>query len=140
MCWVENPPHSCGICKMAAYAHGIHFYQYTHKKIGLNKALVVKGSLFSPIINYSYAIIFTGINCKEELFNIKNVHISLLATRSLAFPLAPISGISASFPLKVSLPRIFFLSAHPSKHTPNSPSPPPASPAPPSHSIRLESS
>ena len=35
-----------------------------------------------------YAIIFTGINCREEIFKIKNVHISLLAIRS-CFPFFP---------------------------------------------------
>ena len=35
-----------------------------------------------------YAIIFTGINCREEIFKIKNVHISLLAILS-RFPFFP---------------------------------------------------
>ena len=30
-----------------------------------------------------YAMIFTGINCKEEIFITRNVHISLLAVREL---------------------------------------------------------
>ena len=42
-----------------------------------------------------YAIILTGINCKEEIFKIKNVDISLLAT----LPLFPFADTGSSPPL-----------------------------------------
>ena len=49
-----------------------------------------------------YAIIFTGINCREEIFKIKNVHISLLAIRS-RFPTIPLpSSKYAGFPRSAS--------------------------------------
>lgn len=73
-----------------------------------------------------YAIIFTGINCKEEIFKIKNVHISLLAP-AFALPVPWAQKHPAFFRRICRLP----------PNTPDSPSPPPA---PPSPSARLVSS
>lgn len=78
-----------------------------------------------------YAIILTGISCKEEIFKIRNVHISLLAT--LPFFHLPLWAV----------PRRSYLSCSPfsfhlqkcltlPEHTPASPAPPPTAPMPPS--------
>lgn len=78
-----------------------------------------------------YAIILTGISCKEEIFKIRNVHISLLAT--LPFFHLPLWAVPRRSYLSCSP-----FSFHPQKclplpeHTPASPAPPPTAPMPPS--------
>ena len=108
-------------------AHTLRFLpfplQYTTATSVLTKVAAIAGAMipagFTLPYCCLYAIILTGINCKEEIFNTKNVHISLLATRS------PVLSTNAGA-------CVSFASCHLSAHTPASPAPPPASPTPPS--------
>ena len=86
--------------------------QYTAATIVLTVVATIAGAMipagFTLPYWLLYAIILTGISCREEIFKIKNVHISLLAVRPLFF-----FATAASPTVALSLPHAILSAVFP---------------------------